>query len=474
MSNNRYLEIDSTHRDRTRFPKPGYFEIPISQSGRKTITDAVDPVCLSTPILSWTSNNLSTSIPNVNRLTCIVEPKTTQLSGSTNTNTFIFNTTTGFRLHQKDDYYKGLICEDVAFLNRRRIKEYKFMGSFGSYDRGIITVEINFPETFVPTNQFYIYDPTDLSNPDYAYFFAPCSTEFFHNTFNNYLLYNETLNDFRRINDYDSTIHCLLIKNGNIPSWDYNHNYSIRKESPYIPLINGTNPIILNSTLSTIEVDVDLSNETDLINKFIRVLPTEYNYYSPDLADNESRRITAYNPSTNVISVFPPFTAIPVVNRKVEILSFSYDNLNPFVYTGSLLSQQELVCYEIELLSLVLPTEILSVGHGGYITSYQFVYVELSNTCSMGTRNIIYSNNPNSTKTLFKVPLFDIQDPPYFIKVGGGMTQTIKFKPNDTLLFSVTLGNGEIFDTVIEEKFSPEKPEPRIQISALFGMRRIV
>ena len=75
---------------------------------------------------------------------------------------------------------------------------------------------------------------------------------------------------------------------------------------------------------------------------------------------------------------------------------------------------------------------------------------------------------------MFKVPLFDIQDPPYYIKVGGGMTQTIKFKPNDTLLFSVTLSNGEIFNTIIQERFSPDKPEPRIQISALFGMRRLV
>ena len=475
MSNNRYLEIDSTHRDRTRFPKPAYFEIPISQSGRKSITNAVDPVCLSSPVLSWTSNNLSSSIPNVNKLTCVVEPKTTQLSGSTNTNTFIFNTTTDFRLHQKDDYYKGLICEDAAFFNRRRIKEYKFLGSFSSYDRGMITVEINFPETFVPTNQFYIFDPTDLSNDDYAYIFVPCSSDFFHNSYNNYILYNETINDFRPISDYDATIHCLIIKNGNINStWGYNDNYSIRKESPYIPLSQNYNPLIISSTLSTVELDIDLSGETDLINKFIRILPIQYNYYSTDLADNECRRITSYNPVTNIIGVFPAFSDSPVVGRKIEILSFSYDNLNPFVYTGSLLSQQELVCYEIELLSLILPTEILSVGHGGLITSYQFVYVELSNTCSVGTRNIIYSNNPNSTKTLFKVPLFDIQDPPYYIKVGGGMTQTIKFKPNDTLLFSVTLSNGEIFNTIIQERFSPDKPEPRIQISALFGMRRLV
>ena len=74
----------------------------------------------------------------------------------------------------------------------------------------------------------------------------------------------------------------------------------------------------------------------------------------------------------------------------------------------------------------------------------------------------------------FKVPLFDIQDNPIFIKVGGGMSQTIKFKPNDTLLFTVTLPNGEIFDTIIPDTVSPSPPDSRIQISATFSMRRIV
>ena len=54
------------------------------------------------------------------------------------------------------------------------------------------------------------------------------------------------------------------------------------------------------------------------------------------------------------------------------------------------------------------------------------------------------------------------------------MSQTIKFKPNDTLLFSVTLPNGQQFDTIVDEKFSPSAPDPRIQISAMFGLRRIL
>ena len=103
MSNLRYLEVDSTYRDRSRFPHPGSFEIPISQTGRKSSKDAIDPVSLGAPVISWTSNNLSVSLPGVSKLVCNVEPKTTPLSGCINTQTFIINSVN--RLQDMNDYY---------------------------------------------------------------------------------------------------------------------------------------------------------------------------------------------------------------------------------------------------------------------------------------------------------------------------------------------------------------------------------
>ena len=91
MSNLRYLEVDSTYRDRNRFPNPGEFEVMISQTGRKDSKTAIDPVSLGAPVISWTSNNLSTSAPNTFKLVCTVEPKTTALSGLSNTQNFIIN-----------------------------------------------------------------------------------------------------------------------------------------------------------------------------------------------------------------------------------------------------------------------------------------------------------------------------------------------------------------------------------------------
>ena len=470
MSNNRYLEICSEYRDRTRFPNPAQFEIPISVSGRNNNKTAVDPVSKGLPIVSWTSNNLSISNPSQFKILCIVEPKTTRLSGTTDTQTFIINCSD--RLQQIDDYYVGVIVEDAAFFNRRRIKSYKFLGSFLAYDRAEITVEAPFPETFVPSNQIYLYDPTDISNTDYPQFWVPLS-RVRDNAYNNCFLYNETINDYRKITDFDSKTRILSIDVINDPiagTWTLNDEYSIRKDLPFHPTAGVNNATVVSSTVNTIQLDIETGLE---VNKFIRIVPDIYNYILSE-PDNEARRIISYDPLTLTLNVYPAFSSPPAVGRKIEILNFSYDNLNPFVYSGSVLSQQELVCYDVDLLSVTLPTEILDCYEGGLITSYPFIYVELSNICNAGNRNIIYSNNPHATKMTFKVPLFDIQDNPIFIKVGGGMSQTIKFKPNDTLLFTVLMPNGEVFKTMLEDTSSPYPPDSRIQISATFSLRRLV
>ena len=189
---------------------------------------------------------------------------------------------------------------------------------------------------------------------------------------------------------------------------------------------------------------------------------------------------SSYNNITNLTTfiVSKAFTVAPSTGSLIEIMSFTRDNLYPFVYTGSLVSQQEMVCYEIQLLNLVLPNSILKVGEGGRIAFYPYIYVQLSNVSASGAglKNVIYSNNPNATNVTFRAPIYDVQNPliTAFVKVDGdGMTQTIKFRPNDTLLFSVTLSNGEIYQTEITDNLSPALPNPLAQISALFSMKRL-
>ena len=44
MSTARYIEVDSTYRNRLEWPNPAEFEMLISQTGRKDRNNAVDPV----------------------------------------------------------------------------------------------------------------------------------------------------------------------------------------------------------------------------------------------------------------------------------------------------------------------------------------------------------------------------------------------------------------------------------------------
>lgn len=173
-------------------------------------------------------------------------------------------------------------------------------------------------------------------------------------------------------------------------------------------------------------------------------------------------------------NVDPGFTS-SIALQDYCILPFTADNLVPFIYTGSLNTQPNLVCYDIELINLVLPNEVLNSGKGGRIANYPYVYVEISNisAASGATNNAIWSNNPNSTRSVFRCAVEDVSNPltSPFIKLNGkGMTQTLKFQPNDDLRFAVRLPNGDLFATLEPEIFGPNRPNPKIQISALFGL----
>jgi hypothetical protein len=61
-----------------------------------------------------------------------------------------------------------------------------------------------------------------------------------------------------------------------------------------------------------------------------------------------------------------------------------------------------------------------------------------------------------------------------FIKIDGdGMIHTVKFRPNDTFKFAVYHASGELFKTEDNDTYSPEPPNPMVQISACFSFKRI-
>jgi hypothetical protein len=657
MSNYRYLEVDSRFRDRTLWPQPSNFDIPISQTGRKGFMEALDPVSNAATIINWTSNRFNNLLINGHTLTVTVDIDTPNNPGVSGNNKIIIVKAPAGEMQTTNDYYCGAILSSISVSAKRRIVNYEFIGSNGTYDRAIITVESGFAnDVILPGGTFSIIDPTNIptSIGSSPIFFIP-GPLIGNNVLVNRIIYNETLDQSRPLLVYnketatvqiDITGSSISERQKGPVSWTLTDSYSIKILTPILQTqLNGdptNNPSTKNSfnlpstvsyptdnlvgsfleyltpqptpsrltgtasgslniiTLGNSDPDttvtgnglddfyVDMNirildgspsgigeirtiisyNKTTniaTVDRDFSVLPTastKYTLFFSDKNSHQSRRITKWVnfkgngiftnnsldiqfPSTasnitgyyNNLYITLPFTVtteyrminsyvvakdsngkiisrtatiynvfsnttIPnniftitsgittpfpfsisqsntgTVKQFFAILPFSSDNLVPFVYSGSMVSQQEMVCYEIELINLILPNITLGTSFGSLISFYQYVYVELQNvsTTGAGTNNIIYSNNPNSSKMLFRCPIKDVPNPinSTFIKIdGNGMKQTIKFKPNDNLHFSVHMSTGELFKTLKPEIYGPNSPDPVTQISACFSMKRI-
>lgn len=365
MSNTRYIEIDSTFRNRKEYPNPGQFIVPLAQSGTRTngIT-AHDPIVDSypyypnplTPVVNFTGGTPAKPILDANASTI-------------------------------DNFYINSILEDV------------------------------------------------------------------------------TLGEFRIIKEYDGSTQEATLDSPFSGAWGAADQFQIRNATPLF-----SNNLAVGSTLSTAVLPAGAS----LVNNYYKGM---FIWITSGPASGDFRTIIDYDATTLTATVGPNFSNVPLAGDSFEILQFSRDNLSPLNYTGSDVSQQEMVCYEVELINLVLPNKELFTGSGGLISMYPYVYVELSNWSSSSGRgrDLIYSNNPNSGKALFRAAIDDVPNPltSPFIKIDSdGQVMTVKFKPNDNFRFSVYLPNGEVFQTA-PDNFSPLEPNCMLQISAMFAIKRL-
>jgi hypothetical protein len=372
-------------------------------------------------------------------------------------------------------YYNGFPITVTSPTNEVKISDWIFLSSDGTDDYFTIGVTPSF--TSIPSGNITAGTPTtDLA---IGAVFIPDGFKADYFYVGN-ILYNEEKNESRPIISYDGTTKIIGIDldakyGGNVGTWTTSDVYSLRKISPkYFGELPTTIAPQPNNTSITLTVDTDTIVK---VGDFIR--------FTSGVHMNTTRRIVKYTgdgktgPPTiypDIITVSSPLNPIPSDLDKFEILQFTYDNAVPFNYTGSLVSQQEMVCYEIELINLILPNKILTSG--GRTAFYPYVYVELQNlsSSSAGTQSVIYSNNPNSKRMLFRAVIDDIPNPLIspFIKIDGdGMIQTVKFKPNDNLKFGVYLPNGEPLKTVEIDTVSPFAPDPLLQMSAMFSIKRL-
>jgi hypothetical protein len=444
----KYLEIDSTFRDRNSWPLPGSFQVLLSQSSAKTAATAMDPVSLATPVVSWQSNRFRANTTGSISITGTV---TSVGYGANNTTLFIVFTAPAGQLSPIRGYYNHVVLSAAGNVTSR-VTSYEYLGN--NEARVYLKESVNLPAGTSVT----LTDGTDLS---VSRIFVPTSPDDFDNFYAKMILYDESVNLFTKITWFDKVTGAITVADP-IPGWTASDSFSIRQEPPlFVGIANVT------STASMVVLGPNAN--VNLIGSFIRIDPV----YPAIPPSSEIRRIISYNPTTTIATTYPAFTASPA-GFNYEILPFNYDNFNPFVYTGSL--QNEFNTCSVRLVNLVLPTAILNVGYGGRISDYPYVYVELT-PLNTTNNNVSSSNNPNSTRTLFRATKqFDQptrgDDSPFIRFTGYDTIQRVKFRVENDFSFSVTLPNGQIFETHQIDNASPQRPNPLIQISASFEIIR--
>ena len=197
-------------------------------------------------------------------------------------------------------------------------------------------------------------------------------------------------------------------------------------------------------------------------------------YCTSGVNNGQFRIITSYEGSTQLATLSDPLLANPITGVDTyNILVFTADSNASLVYSGTKTLNQA-VSYSIELLYVMLPNQLLKSGYGGTLDKYPYFIIKFFNADNQYADNVLYTNNPNEYGALFRVPMpLTLKTETFFILRDSKCIQVVKFKPDQNLRFQILLPNGEPIIFATPDNKSPSEPNPFLQISASFAIRRI-
>jgi hypothetical protein len=463
--NNRFIEVYSAHRNRSQFPYPSLFVIPFYKS-----PSIQDPILSGAIYYTWTSNDSINMLP--------------LKSGSSNSypKLYVDNLTPQ---PSTPNYYNGytMIITFGVDTETRIVTSYEPIDVSVSLDTAF-----NFAGHDVQQGDLYALFELNTPSLIHLPIVDTCNNPVSEipEAYFGYYVMDETLSYGttivgRKIIDYDAELRYCHLSDPFPAGWSTGDSYTLRKTLPFEKWTLGA-PTTEQNNFLVFQLPIGASpSDTLYINKYI------YHTTNPDCSsfDNYqfkpiygSYKIVSYDPNTRQVfcEVDPEYEGPPpTIGDTINIVILEKDNVAPLSYTGSIVSQMQTVCYEISIISLILPNVTLTTG--SRIAFYPYVYVLFENASvpSGAAHEIIYSNNPQSKNALFIVHVTDVVQPVNgrFVKLIGKMRQTIKFKPNDSLKFSVYLPDGTLFLPVRQDTHSPYVPDPALQIDAVFSIRRL-
>ena len=509
----KYLELDSNYRNRNLFPKQSCFDVAISQSGMNSQSYAFDPITDAYPIISFKISDETVSGATGatgygstygNTGACLSTSSVTKFLYS------IYGLSNTSNLLQQNYFVGAVMYSTLSTQVASRIQEWTYVTTIPgttipetlSQTVFSVLVDVPIPSQYVnnPT-QLYIGQMSNITGSPQQIFIPTLAN--IPNVYNNYYIYNQTGSSYTQISNFDRDTH-LAVAGSVVSGWNQTDVLVLRKTLPTsfvggYTLKNGSTsiPTIGNYNIcSLIQGSTGIITNTSYINSFIKYYPNINDIpitttriigivlklvskgITTYIVDTTGSQYNTYISNPIYTVSFTEFIAtaqlIPL-NSILEILQFTKDNFSPFIYNGSLTSQNQPVSYDIMLNSLTLPNVVLSTG--GRIAYYPYVYVEIENRGSSSSNiNTIYSNNPNTYKAVFKVPITDLNHPlttPFVKLTGNNIVQTIPFKINCDMHVNIKLPDGTFFETQQSDNPPGQTPNPMLQISIVFEVNRV-
>jgi len=438
----KYVELDSTFRNRNLYPLPSQFKVKILNTQKDNSKDALDGVSDGESNYIW-RGALDASIT---------------LYGVPSAPILFFNSPGDFSA------FRGQFVVD---------------STIGSGEQSsLITFYSEYSQTaFLETpfgDEWEAGDVGELLNQsDNQHILFTLRMNTMDDQFKGHYLYDMTIGEYRLITSYDDKFRILTLDSPFGGSWAKTDDYIIVKEkaksADNLTNLGDTDfptssSVILPATESSID-DIYKGDYIKIV-QFINSIGTgQYVTWT--------RLITGYNGTTKTVTFSPsiPLTEMSATNIvNYQILKFTKDISTSL--TGFIDENNIPKLYRISLNNLVLPNT--TINNGGSTSFYPYVYVVFSNDINR-THSLINSNNTNSRRATFRCSITDVDNLEYstFIKLRSEMIDTFMFNPREDLYFEVYLPDGSLFTPQTPENESPLYPNPMIQISCCISFEEV-
>jgi hypothetical protein len=383
----------------------------------KAKNSALDPVCLSSPMLSW--------VPNYNALGIVdsvgILPD--------NVYELVLNITMTVQCRTLNFFQGCVLSSTTPLINMRCISSvcidpsHVRINVISSADIPVgIAVSLKDYTTFNPPN---VRAPTD------------------HNMGMFSILYNETLDQFTEILSLDDKTRRLVLNETSLPGWSINDNINIRDATP---IYWST---ITSSTINSITASTNIPES--VIGDWIRIRLQDY---SVEPIENSTKR-QIVNVQGNIVFVFPRFPTPPLAGTKFEIMQFSYDNAHPIQSIESAFTRP----FSISLVSISIPYCKIRDGD---LDTLRILYLEFNDENeSISQKNLINSNNPHVPEAGWRCLKDSSHNTGDFIKF---IPADIRLEPQrvyvniqEPVKMTIRLENGVLFKPLEDDTKSPDQ-----------------